>query len=116
MSFKVFIPQELVDTWVTSDKIDIAGEMLTFRTGGISLRVVPGCYFDHVSGGSDEGPKLLGRAKTKAAVNALGAETYLNSVIVGETAYDVVVGLIAKPIDSACTRQAVASAIAEAGR
>jgi hypothetical protein len=116
MSFKVFIPQDIVDAWVTADKVDLAGETLTFRTSRISLRVVLGYFFDHVSGGSDDGLKLLGRAKTKAAVGALGAEVYMNSVIVGETAYDVVPGLLGKPTDGACTRQAVASAIAEAGR
>jgi len=116
MAVKVFIPQELVDAWVTGDKVDLAGETMTFRESRISLRVVPGYFFDHVSGGSDEGPKLLGRAKTKAAVGALGAEAYMNSVIVGETAYDVEAGFIGKPVDSACTRQAIAAAIAQAGR
>jgi hypothetical protein len=115
MAVKVFIPQELVDAWVTRDKVDFAGEMMTFRESRIILRVVPGYFFDHVSGGSDEGPKLLGRAKTKAAVAALGAEAYLNTVLVGETAYDVEAGFIGKPIDPACTPQAIASAIAQAG-
>jgi hypothetical protein len=115
MAVKVFIPQELVDTWVTSDKVDLAGETMTFRESRISLRVVPGYFFDHVSGGSDEGPKLLGRAKTKAAVAALGAEAYMNSVIVGDAAYDVEAGFIGKPVDPACTLQAIVSAIAQAG-
>jgi hypothetical protein len=115
MSFKIFIPQELVDAWVTADKVDLVGETLTFRNSRISLWVVPGFYFDHVSGGIDEAHKLLGRAKTKAAVNALGAEAYMSSVIVGETAYDVETGFLARPVDSACTRQAVANALAEAG-
>jgi hypothetical protein len=116
MSVKVFIPQELVDAWVTGDKVDLAGEMMTFRESRIVLRVVPGYFFDHASGGSDAGPKLLGRTRTKAALAALGAEAYMSSVIVGETAYDVEAGLIGKPIDAACTRQALAAAIAQAGR
>jgi hypothetical protein len=115
MSIKAFIPQEIVDAWVTADKVDLAGETMTLRASRIALRVVPGYFFDHVSGGSDEGPKLLGRVKTKAAVSALGAEVYMNSVIVGETAYDVVAGFIAKPIDPSCARQALVSAIAQAG-
>ncbi len=116
MSVKVFIPQEIVDAWVTGDKVDLAGEMMTFRESRIILRVVPGYFFDHVSGGSDQGPRLLGRARTKAAVGALGAEVYMNSVIVGETAYDVEAGFIGKPIDTACTRAALLDAIMQAGR
>lgn len=114
MSVKIFIPQDQIDTWVTTDKIDVAGEIMTFRNSHVSLRVVPAYYFDHVSGGSDVGHALLGRVKTKAAVAALGAEVYMNSVIVGETAYDVVVGCVGKPIDPACPRHTVVGAIVEA--
>jgi hypothetical protein len=115
MSVKIFIPQDQVDAWVTTDKVDLVGEVMTFRQSRISLRVVPAYFFDHVSGGSDEGHRLLGRAKTKAAVGALGAEIYMNSVIVAETAYDVQAGFIGKPIDNGCTTQAVVDAIAAAG-
>jgi len=114
MSFKIFIPQDQVDTWVTTDKVDVAGEIMTFRNSRISLRVVPACFFDHVSGGSDDGNALLGRVKTKAAVSALGAEVYMNSVIVGETAYDVVAGFVGKPLDPTCTRHAAVAAMVEA--
>jgi hypothetical protein len=114
MSTKVFIPQDQVDAWVTTDKVDLAGEVLTFRASRVSLRVVPAYYFDHVSGGSDAGHQLLGRAKTKAAMGALGAEAYMNSVIVGETAYDVEAGFIGKPIDATCGRQTLVAALVEA--
>lgn len=115
MSFKVFLPQDVVDNWVTADKVELAGAIMTFREAGLSLRLVPGYFFQRVSGGSDEGHNLLGRAKMKAAVAALGAEAYLSSVLLGETAYDVESGFIAKPTDAACTRQALVSALAQAG-
>lgn len=114
MSVKIFIPQDHVDTWVTTDKVDLAGEILTFRGSRLSLRVVPAYFFDHVSAGSDEGPRLLGRAKTKAAVAALGAEVYMTSIIVGETAYEVEVGFVGKPIDPTCSRQALVGAVVQA--
>lgn len=115
MSVKIFIPQDQVDTWVTTDKVDVAGEIMTFRNSRVSLRVVPAYFFDHVSGGSDAGHALLGRVKTKVAVGALGAEVYMNSVIVGETAYDVVVGFVGKPVDPTCARPTVVAAIVQAG-
>jgi hypothetical protein len=114
MAVKIFIPQDQVDTWVTTDKVDLAGEVMTFRKSRISLRVVPAYFFDHVSAGSDARPALLGRVKTKAAVHALGAEVYLSSVIVGETAYDVAAGLVGKPIEGTCTREAVVAAVVDA--
>ncbi len=115
MSTKVFLPQERVDAWVTADKVELTGETLSFRAGGLRLRLVPGFYFDRVAGGSDEGHPLLGRAKSRAAVAALGAEVYMNSVLLGETAYEVEPGFIAKPVDPSCTRSLVAMALAEAG-
>jgi hypothetical protein len=115
MSTKVFLPQERVDAWVTAEKVELAGETLTFRPAGLRLRLVPGFYFDRIAGGSDEGHQLLGRAKSRAAVAALGAEVYMNSVLLGETAYEVEPGFIAKPVDPSCTRSLLATALAEAG-
>jgi hypothetical protein len=114
MSLKIFIPQDQVDGWITTDKVDLAGEIMTFRAGRLSLRVVPAYFFDHVSGGSDDGPRLLGRVKTKAAVAALGAELYMTTIIVGETAYDVEAGFVAKPLDPTCSRVALSTVIAQA--
>lgn len=115
MSVKIFIPQDQVDTWVTTDKVDVAGEIMTFRNSRVSLRVVAAYFFDHVSGGSDAAHALLGRVKTKVAVGALGAEVYMNSVILGETAYDVVPGLVGKPLDPSCSVPMLSTAIREAG-
>lgn len=115
MSVKIFIPQDVVDGWVTTDKVELSGEIMTFRGSGLAVRMIPGYYFDHVAGGSDDGHNLLGRAKMKAAVAALGAEVYLSSIIVGETAYEVEAGFLAKPVDPACSRAVVLAALAQAG-
>jgi hypothetical protein len=115
MSLKVFIPQDVVDAWITTDKVEVSGEIMTFRRRPLSLRLVPGFHFDRVAGGSDEPNQLLGRAKSKAAVSALGGEVYMNSLILGDTAYEVVSGFIAKPVDAKCMLQAVLQALAEAG-
>jgi hypothetical protein len=115
MSVKVFIPQNVVDSWIMSDKVELAGEFMTFRGCGVILRLVPGYYFDHVSGGSDAGYDLLGKAKVKAALVALGGETYMNSVIVGEIAYDVHLGFIAQLQDPSLNKQALIAALDQAG-
>ena len=115
MSVKIFIPQDVVDSWLTADKVELSGEIMTFRASGLAVRGLPGYYFDHVAGGSDEGHQLLGRAKMKAAIAAMGAEVYMNSVILGETAYEVEVGLLVKPMDASCSRMVVLAALAQAG-
>ncbi|MBN2577052.1 MAG: hypothetical protein JXP73_20990 [Deltaproteobacteria bacterium] len=115
MSVKCFLPQGVVDSWITADKVELSGEVMVFRGSSLSLRLVPGFYFDHVAGGRDEDHRLLGRVKSKAAVAALGAEVYMNSLILGETAYEVEAGFVAKPLDSACTRQALIAVLLAAG-
>jgi hypothetical protein len=98
MPVKLFIPQETMDSWLSSERVNLEGEMLRLPGAGLVLRLVPGCYFKSVQAGSDENFALLGKVKAKAAIAALGAEVYMNSVILGETAYEVDVGFVAKPM------------------
>jgi hypothetical protein len=115
MSVKVFIPQDVVDSWITADKVELTGEVITFRGLAVALRLVPGFFFGQLAGGSDEEHKLFGRVKVKAAIAAMGAEVYMSSVILGETAYEAEPGFIAKPLDAACTRPDLIAAMSKAG-
>jgi hypothetical protein len=115
MSFKIFIPQESIDRWVGADQVELSGELIAFRGGHVSLRMTPGYFFARVSGDSQDTNGLLGRVKTTAATSALGAEAYMSSVLLGETAYDVEPGFIAEPIGSGLDRTAVQAAVEAAG-
>ncbi|HEX7597287.1 MAG TPA: hypothetical protein VF518_03670 [Polyangia bacterium] len=112
MPVKLFIPQETLDSWLSSDRVNLNGEMLQLPGKGLLLRLVPGCYFKTVQDGSDQGLALLGKVKAKAAIAALGAEVYMNSVILGETAYEIDVGFVAKPVGSPGSDSWVVAAIA----
>ena len=112
MPVKFFIPQETIDSWLSVERVNLEGEMLQLPGGNLVLRLVPGCYFTSVQAGSDQPFNLLGKVKTKAAVSALGAEVYLNSVILGETAYEVEVGFVAKPVGGALPDSSVVAAVA----
>lgn len=115
MSVKFFIPQDVVDAWIAADKAELTGEVISLRGLGVALRLVPGFFFGQLAGGSDEKHKLLGKVKVKAAMAAMGAEVYMNSVILGDTAYEAEAGFVAKPIDVACTRADLIAAISKAG-
>jgi hypothetical protein len=111
MPVKLFIPQETLDSWLTAERVNLEGELLQLPQAGLALRLVPGCHFRSVQAGTDGAFKLLGKVKAKAAVSALGAEVYMNSVILGETAYEVEVGFVAKPVGNATPDAAVVAAI-----
>jgi hypothetical protein len=93
MSAKLFISQGTIDAWVSQDQADVSGDRLTLR-GGLSLRLSPASLFRRVSGGTDV-HGLVGRVKGEEAISALGAEAYMSSVILGDTAYDVEPGFLA---------------------
>jgi hypothetical protein len=112
MPVKLFIPQETVDSWLSAERVNLEGEMLQLPGGGLVLRLVPGCYFRSVQAGTDESFNLLGRVKAKAAISALGAEMFMNSVILGETAYEVEVGFVAKPVGNPIPDASVVAAVA----
>jgi hypothetical protein len=111
MALKLFIPQEVFDSWLSAEKVSLEGEALRLVNSNITLRLVPGCHFKGLQAGHDE-PALLGKVKAKAAVSAMGAEMYLDSVILGETAYEIEPGFVAKPLGNAGSDAAVLSAIA----
>jgi hypothetical protein len=111
MALKLFISQDALDSWLSAERVVLDGENLRLAGTNIALRLTPGCHFMGVQAGHDE-HALLGRAKSKAAVTALGAEIYMDSVILGETAYEIETGFLAKPVGGAESDAAIVRAIA----
>lgn len=55
--------------------------------------------FMKVSGGDSDDPHdLIGKVKDEEELVAMGAEQYMTSVILGDTAYDVQVGFVGDPL------------------
>jgi hypothetical protein len=113
MPAKVFIPQEAIDSWLLGDRVDVEGETLRLREHDVTVRLVPGYFFSKLQAG-DDAQGLLGRVKAKAAVLALGAEVYMSSVILGETAYEVEMGFVGKAV-GASGDEALLAAMAALG-
>jgi hypothetical protein len=111
MALKLFISQDALDSWLSAERVVLDGEILRLAGTSIALRLTPGCHFMGVQAGNDE-HALLGRAKSKAAVTAMGAEMYMDSVILGETAYEIETGFLAKPVGGAGSDAAIVTAIA----
>lgn len=97
MAAKFFISQGAVDGWVTSDLAELSGHTLTFRAQGGALELAPALLFLHVSAGKEDPHDLVGKVLDEEAILALGGETYMSSVLLGETAYDVEPGFVGVP-------------------
>jgi hypothetical protein len=90
---KLFLPQTTFEAWSADEKADLSdGKLVVFETRA-SHAVLPAVHFLKLVSGSDDNT-LIGKVKTMAQLDALGAEHMADSVILGETAYEVAPGYI----------------------
>ncbi len=92
---KLFLPEKTLEEWALSEKADLVEGKLVVKETNSSHPVIPGVAFSKtVSGDDTQG--LVGRVKTSTQLAALGAEHLQDSVILGDTAYEVVPGYVAE--------------------
>lgn len=75
------------------EKADIENGRLVLRSEGSSFPAAPGVHFVKLATGDDE-KHLAGRVKTEHQVLAMSAEIAEDTVLLGETAYEIVRGFI----------------------
>lgn len=90
---KFFLPQATLEEWVTSNKADLQGGQLVLTAERISLRATPAVWFVKLVSGADE-KKLISKVKTSEQLKELGAEQVADSVILGDSAYEVAPGYV----------------------
>lgn len=96
---RLFISQDRLDSWSVEDRIKVDGDFMTLAGDGRAFRIRPAVRFLKVSGppGEPDPNNLLGKVKTMESLTASGADVYGESVIMGDTAYDVQSGFIGEP-------------------
>jgi hypothetical protein len=90
---RVFVPQEALETWLSSGRVHMVGETLFLDGQAFALESAVR-FLSEVAGGGDE-PRLLGRVKSLSQLEALGGEHVSGSVVLGDNAYEVVDGFLA---------------------
>lgn len=97
MSF-VFVSQRCLDQWLDAGAAAVAGDRLTLRgQDGVVWRIEPSVYvvsYDSTAPGGDE---LVGRVKTSGELDRLGAEHFGTAVVIGDFAFTVKPGYLARP-------------------
>jgi hypothetical protein len=94
---RLFISVERLDAWTADGRASIEGDKMTLTELGRQFSMMPAVHFAAVTGGKDP-HDLVGRVKSKQALDAMGAEQLANSVIYRDVAYDVVDGFIGEPL------------------
>ncbi len=91
---RLFWPQNILDEWMVDEKIAMEGDSLTITEEGKTYKVAQAVYFSADVGDGDDAFHLVGRVKTLSALEKIGAECYMDSVILQESAYQVVGGFV----------------------
>lgn len=91
---KLFLPQKTLEDWSMNEKADLQDGKLVVKEGGASTHPVSAAvHFVKLVSGEDAN-SLVGRVKTQAQLQTLGAEHFADSVILGEAAYEVAEGYV----------------------
>lgn len=106
MADYLFVPQSVLDKWSEQGRIAVEGNVLTILGENKDFSLTSAVRFMKMEAGDDTAG-LLQKVKTTDALKQMGAEHYMESVILGECAYQVQQGFLADA--NALRRAATAS-------
>lgn len=92
---RLFLPQNKLEEWALEDKADLKEGKLVVAGEKTQYQVTPAVHFIKIVAGADE-RKLVAKVKTEEQLAQLGAEHLSDSVVLGESAYEVVPGYVAE--------------------
>lgn len=92
---KLFLPQTQLEEWALEDKADVKDGVLVVTGETGVYPVVPAVHIVQLVTGEDTN-RLVSKVKTEEQLESLGAEQMADSVLLGETAYEVVPGYVAE--------------------
>src|SRR5712671_6224341 len=104
MADYLFVPQSVLDKWSEQGRIQVDGNVLTILGEQKDFALTSAVRFIKMEAG-DDNVGLLQKVKTTDALKQMGAEHYMESVILGESAYQVQQGFLA---DANALRRAAA--------
>ena len=92
---KLFLPQAQLEEWALEDKADIKDGVLVVTGEAGTYPVSPAVHVLQLVTGEDAN-RLVTKVKTEEQLKGLGAEQMADSVLLGDTAYEVVPGYVAE--------------------
>ena len=95
---RLFWPQEMMDEWIIDEKASIEDDLLTIIDENMTYRLSQAVHFvADVGDGSDQ-HSLIGKVKELSALQKMGCEHYMDSVLLDDSAYEVVQGFTGIPV------------------
>jgi len=98
MQNRVFFPQAALDQAIVDGSIDLQGTELLIVAEGRRYRLAEAVHVLREVTGAADANEIVGKVKSLAFLEELGAEIVESSMILGENAYDVMPGWMGSPI------------------
>jgi hypothetical protein len=101
MENRLFFPQAALDQWILDGVADLEdGELRMAGKAGAGRRysLADAVRVLREVSGSEDANDLVGRVRTRASLEALGAEIVETSMILRDNAYDVEAGWLGLPL------------------
>jgi hypothetical protein len=95
---RLFISVERLEAWTAEGRASLEGDRMTLTELNRKFAMLPAVVFITATGQDHDPHDLVGRVKSKEALESMGAEQFANSVIFNDTAYDVIDGFIGDPL------------------
>lgn len=92
---RVFFPQSALDGWLDAGRARLVDDRLVLP-GGHALELEPALRFQAEVADGNDPHGLVGKVKTTDEVTQLGGEHQADSVLVGDNAYQVAEGFLAR--------------------
>lgn len=91
---KLFLSQATLEEWALAGRVDLQEGSLLVGSDKAHFPLLPAVHFNRLVSGADD-KRLLGKVKTPHQLQQMEAEQMMDSVILGDAAYEVVQGYIA---------------------
>jgi hypothetical protein len=101
---RLFFPQVLVDRWVATGEAVLTGSELTLRREGARYRLVDAVRVLGEVTGTPDRFDVSGKVKTVGFVTELGAEVLGDSMVLGDNAFETVIGWLGTPMAESSAR------------
>jgi hypothetical protein len=98
MKNRLFFPQEALDVWVGEDRVEVTDQELVIKAISRGYRLMDAVRVLREVTGAEDAYEIVGKVKTVAYLNELGAELLGTSMLIGDNAYDVTPGFLVTPV------------------
>lgn len=98
MKNRLFLSHQHLDQWISDGVAEVAGDVLFFPANGKRFALKTGVLFLREVSGAGDPESLCGTVKDLSQIAAMGGDYAVESVLLGDHAFDVLEGFVADPL------------------